>query len=142
MFEDMETRRESIAARIRYHMKKVKISQPELAAKIRCSRDTVYCYVNGKTREENMNIGLLKKMAQYFGLDEYYFFNEYLIFIDATDIPVALKNLRKKRGMSQKKFADKMNIPLSSYKKYETDEVRLPGRYWNGLKTELQKGKQ
>jgi transcriptional regulator with XRE-family HTH domain len=134
MFEDENVMKQSIALRIKYQMKKAKISQPELAMVLGCSKDTVFSYVHGKTQEGNMNRDLLKKMAQYFKLDRYYFFNEYLIFIDTTDVPEYLRQMRKKENMSQRKFASKVHIPLSAYKKYETGDARLPERYWQHVK--------
>lgn len=77
-----------------------------------------------------MDIELLKKMSDYFGVDKYYFCNEYHVFIDMTDVPEYLKRTRKNRGMSQKKFANMLGIPLASYKGYEEGRVRIPEKYW------------
>lgn len=120
----------SISARIRYHRQKAKIAQPELAKAVGCSRDRIFCYENGRTSEEKMDIELLKKMADYFGVDKYYFCNEYHVFIDTTDVPEYLKKMRKDKRMSQRKFANMLGIPLASYKGYEEGRVRIPEKYW------------
>ena len=48
MFEDEEYRNRSISTRIKYFMKKEKLSQPKLGAAIGCSRDTIFSYANAK----------------------------------------------------------------------------------------------
>lgn len=80
-----------------------------------------------------MNVQMLKKMAVYLGLDEYYFCNEYHKFIDSTDVPKLLKGTRREMGMSQRELAAAADIPLQSYKKYEEGRVRLPEKYWRAL---------
>ncbi len=130
MFTERDRLEGSISDRIRYQRLKAKISQPKLAKAVGCSRDRIYCFENGKTSEEKMDIELLKKMADYFGLDKYYFCNEYHVFIDTTDIPEYLMKMRKERGLTQKKFASMLGIPLASYKGYEEGRVRIPERYW------------
>lgn len=124
---------DSTAYRLRYHMAEHKISQAHLARVCGCSRDTIYAYVNGECREENMNISVLKKAAVYFGKPPYYFCNEYLKFIDTTDVSGYLKAMRKESGMTQAKFAELYDIPLVRYKGYETGKVRLPFVYWKRL---------
>lgn len=81
-----------------------------------------------------MDIELLKKMADYFGVDKYCFCNEYHVFIDVTDVPEYLKKMRKDRGVTQRKFASMLGIPLASYKTYEEGRVRIPERYWRYIK--------
>lgn len=130
MFEDKEKIGQSISVRLKYCMQRAKIPQCKLARDIGYSVDTVFKYINGKVSEEHMNIEMLKKIAIYMGMDEYYFCNEYHKFVDNTDIPKFLKETRKEMGMTQKEFASITNIPLQSYKKYEVGLVRLPEKYW------------
>lgn len=137
MFTEKEMLEQSIASRIRYQMQKAGISQPKLAEAIGTTRDRIYTYENGKIEEQNMEIELLKKLARYFELDEYYFCNEYHVFMDTTDVPKVLKQLRGKKQMSQRQFAAKKNIPIAAYKSYESGKVRLAEKYWIKLKEEL-----
>lgn len=118
-------------------MQKAKISQPRLAKEIGCSRDRIFCYANGKVSEGYMDIELLKKLAGFFELDPYYFCNEYHVFVDTMDVPKVLKQLREKEGLSQREFAEKMKIPLASYKVYESGKTRLAEKYWKRLKRQL-----
>lgn len=111
-------------------MAKNKISQSKLAEVCECSIDTIFSYANGKCREENMDISILKKIAMYFGKEEYYFCNDYLKFIDTENVTEWLKKKRKERNMTQRQFASKLHIPLEHYKVYEAGINRLQFRYW------------
>lgn len=133
MFADKDTMKQSISARIRYHVRKAKVSQPELAKAVGCSRDTIFSYMNNKISESSMDIHVLKKLAEYFGVNEYYFCNDYHIFVDSRNVPETLKELREKEGVTQRAFADMLEIPLVSYKNYEQGRVRLPERYWEKI---------
>ena len=84
-----------------------------------------------------MSIEILKKIADYFGVSQYYFCNDYHVFIDTTDVPQILKRLRDKKQMSQREFAQKKNIPIAAYKAYESGRVRVAEKYWEKLKEEL-----
>lgn len=137
MFIENSTMENSISTRIKYQMQKAKISQPRLAKEIGCSRDRIFCYANGKVSEGYMDIELLKKLAGYFELDPYYFCNEYHVFVDTMDVPKVLKQLREKEGLSQREFAEKMKIPLASYKVYESGKTRFAEKYWKQLKRQL-----
>lgn len=77
-----------------------------------------------------MDIAVLKKMAEYFGMEKYYFCNEYHVFVDTVNVPGYLKGIRKAKGMSQREFCEMLQIPLAAYKKYETGDVRIPGKYY------------
>ena len=137
MFTEDTILEKSIALRIRYYMQWKKISQPKLAIAVGCSRDTIYRYENGIVPEGNMSIEILKKIADYFGVNQYYFCNDYHVFIDTTDVPQILKRLRNKKQMSQREFAKKKNIPIAVYKAYESGRVRVAEKYWEKLKEEL-----
>lgn len=133
MFVDRNDMEQSISVRIRYHVQKEKISQPKLAKAIGCSRDTIFAYMNNKTPESRMDINVLKKLADYFGVDKYYFCNAYHIFTDTEDVPRILKRLREKEGVTQKVFAYMLEIPLDSYKSYEQGKAQLPERHWRKI---------
>lgn len=130
MFEDRQDTDACISARIKYYLHRAKTSHWKLAKALGCSRDTVFSYANGKISEDRMNVAVLKKMAAYFGTDPYYFCNEYHVFVDTVDVPEYLKGIRKAKGMSQREFCEKVQIPLAAYKKYETGAVRIPGKYY------------
>lgn len=134
MFTENTILEKSIALRIRYHMQRKKISQPKLAKAVGCSRDTIYRYENGIVPEGNMSIEILKKIADYFEVDQYYFCNDYHVFIDTTDdIPLLLKRTRKELGMTQRQFVAKYNIPLETYKKCETGDTVIAQKYWENI---------
>ena len=139
MFADEKILEKSISARIRYQMQKAKISQPKLAKAVGLTRDRIYVYENGKIEEGSMNIEILKRLAEYFGLDKYYFCNEYHVFMDTTDVPQLLKRIRAKEGLLQREFAEKTGIPLATYKVYESGKARLQERYWMKLKEQIRK---
>lgn len=130
MFDDYHRMEDKIYIRIKYFVKKSKVSYQELGAAVGCSHDTVFAYANGRVAEGRMNISILKRMAEYFGVEAYYFCNEYHVFVDTTDVPEYLKKIRKEMKMSQKEFAEATGVSLSSYKKYETGAVRIPEKYY------------
>lgn len=139
MFEDKAKLEQSISTRIRYCMQKAKVPQYKIARAIGYANETISNYMNGKIPEEHMNVHMLKKMAVYLGMDKYYFCNEYHKFMDSTDVPKFLKEMRREKGMSQREFASAADIPLQSYKKYEEGWVRLPEKYWRTL-MDMEKG--
>lgn len=120
-------------------MQKAKVPQYKIARAIGYANETISNYMNGKIPEEHMNVHMLKKMAVYLGMDKYYFCNEYHKFMDSTDVPKFLKEMRREKGMSQREFASAADIPLQSYKKYEEGWVRLPEKYWRTL-MDMEKG--
>ncbi len=130
MFDDYYGMESEIYIRIKYFVKKSKISYQELGSAVGCSQDTVFTYANGKISEGHMNIGILKRMAEYFGVETYYFCNGYHIFVDTTDVPGYLKKIRQEEKMSQKEFAEATGVSLSSYKKYETGAIRISENYY------------
>ena len=134
MFTEDTILEKSIALRIRYYMQRNKISKAKLAKAVGCSRDTIYRYENGMVPEGNMSIEILKKIADYFEVDQYYFCNDYHVFIDTTDdIPSLLKRTRKELGMTQRQFVAKYNIPLETYKKCETGDTVIAQKYWKNI---------
>ena len=130
MFEETSGRESDIPDRIKYHLHRSKTSHWKLAKALGCSRDTVFSYANGKISEDRMDVAVLKKMAEYFGTEPYYFCNEYHVFVDTVDVPKYLKGIRKAKEMSQREFCEMFQIPLAAYKKYETGAVRIPGKYY------------
>ena len=118
MFEQTPEKDSDIADRIKYHLHRTKTSHWKLAKALECSRDTIFSYANGKVPEDRMDIAVLKKMAAYLKKEEYYFCNEYHVFADTADVPEYLKGIRKAKGMSQREFCEKFQIPLAAYKKY------------------------
>ncbi|MCI8465376.1 MAG: transcriptional regulator [Lachnospiraceae bacterium] len=138
MFEEKETLERSVAARLRYQMQRTKTSIPKLAKAAGCSKDVIQEYSKGKVLEKHMNITWLKRMAEYFGLDPYYFCTEYHVFIDTKDVPILLKRLREKEGGSQREFAKKKEISLNIYKSYESGRARISESFWRQIKKELE----
>lgn len=130
MFEEVPGMDADIPDKIKYHLHRTKTSYRKLANALDCSRDTIFSYANGKIPEDRMDIAVLKKMAVYFEEDTYYFCNEYHRFVDTADVPQYLKGIRRAKGMSQREFCEKFQIPLSAYKKYETGKVQIPGKYY------------
>ena len=141
MFEQTPEEDSDIADRIKYHLHRTKTSHWKLAKALGCSRDTIFSYANGKVLEDRMDIAVLKKMAAYFGMEPYYFCNEYHVFADTVDVPEHLKGIRKAMEMSQREFCEKFQIPLAAYKKYETGAVRIPGKYYRVVANMGQKRK-
>lgn len=133
MSKYQEGQRTSIAVRIKYHMAEMDISQQKLADVCGCHRDLIYSYIHGKCKEENMDISILKCMAQFFKKPTYYFCNEYLKFLDTENVPERLRSLRRKLEMTQREFSERYEIPLASYKGYEAGKTRLQYEYWKRI---------
>lgn len=106
------------------------ISQMKLAMDIGVSRDCIFDYTREDYPEKSMQVETLKRLAEYFEVDQYHFCNEYHRFIDTVNVGEYLKGRRKKAGMSQREFAESMNVALVSYKQYERGAVRIPEPIW------------
>lgn len=111
-------------------MWKAGITISDLAEKCGCSRDVIYAYRSRKCREDKMNISVLKRLAKIFGQEEYYFCNEYLIFVDRVNVPAYLLEKRTKRKMSQRQYAAFLEISADCYKLYEVGHTRLQYHAW------------
>ena len=114
-----------ISDRINYELFDRRIPKARLAREIGVSRDLVGNYTRASFSEESMQISVLKSFAAYFGKDTYYFCNDYHRFIDTVDVVKLLKRLRQEKGMTQRMFAEELNVTLAMYKAYEVGKCRL-----------------
>lgn len=130
MHEYDEEKMKYIAYRIQYHVRKNNMSYVELSRRIGCSRDTMMRYVNIEYEEASMNIENLKRIANVFQVNEYYFCNDYHVFLDKVNGGSYLKILRMKHKLSQLRYSQKLNIPYSNYKTYESGKAKVPYKVW------------
>lgn len=110
------------------------ISQMKLARETGIGRECIANYVNAEYPEKSMKIEILKKLAEFFHKDKYYFCNDYHIFLDTVDVRAFLQKKREKAKMSQRKFADKIGVSLQNYKYYERGNGYLPFEVWQKVK--------
>lgn len=78
-----------------------------------------------------MNISVLKRLAKIFGQEEYYFCNEYLIFVDRVNVPAYLLEKRTKRKCrkdSMQHFWKFQQTAISCMKLDIPDYSIMPGR--------------
>lgn len=123
-----------ICNRLRYAFLENKISFMQASKELGVSRDLFINYTNPDYKECSMQVHILKKIADYFGKDRYYFCNEYHMFLDTVNIKYFLCESRAQQKMTQKQFADFLGVTLSSYKKYEEGRSRLPLAVFEKLK--------
>lgn len=114
-----------ISDRINYELFDRRIPKSRLAREVGVSRDLVGNYTRASFSEESMQISVLKSFAAYFSKDAYYFCNDYHRFIDTVDVVKLLKRLRQEKGMTQRMFAEELNVTLAMYKAYEVGKCRL-----------------
>lgn len=114
-----------ISDRLNYELFDRRIPKLRFAREVGVSRDLVSNYTREDFSEESMQISGLKSFAEYFGKDIYYFCNDYHKFIDTVDVVKLLKRLRQEKGMTQRMFAEELNVTLAMYKSYEKGKCRL-----------------
>lgn len=114
-----------ISGRLNYELFDRRIPKSRLAREVGVSRDLVGNYTRASFSEESMQISVLKSFAEYLGKDTYYFCNDYHKFIDTVDVVNLLKRLRQEKGMTQRMFAEELNVTLAMYKSYEVGKCRL-----------------
>ena len=114
-----------ISDRINYELLDRRIPKVRLARDVGVGRELVSSYTRENFPEESMQIPVLKSFAAYFGKDTYYFCNDYHRFIDTVDVVKLLKRLRQEKGMTQRMFAEELNVTLAMYKAYEVGKCRL-----------------
>ncbi len=115
-----------ISSRISFALLDRRTPKARLAREVGVSRDLVYNYTRENFPEESMRIPVLKAFAEYFKMDTYYFCNDYHKFMDQTDVAELLKSIRRKKGVTQKMFADELGVALAIYKAYEQGKSNLP----------------
>lgn len=144
VFKDMSSTpdfdMDKICDRLRYSLRKNRISNMKAAKDLGVSRDLIFDYTNPNYLEKSMQVKTLIKFASYLGEEKYYFCNEYHRFLDTVDVGAFLKELRRKHAMTQKQFADYLEIPYYRYKTYESVKCKLPQEVFEGLKREEELG--
>lgn len=119
-----------ICDRIRYEACLEQVSYGEIARSTGISKDCILDYVSPRYAETSMNVATLKKIAEYFHKDAYYFCNSYHIFLDRTDGAEFLKEARRRTGMSQRDFAQNAGVSLYAYKAYESGQAKVSEKVW------------
>lgn len=115
-----------ISGRINFELFDRRIPKSRFGREVEVGRDLVCNYTSKDFSEESMQIPVLKSFAAYFGKDTYYFCNDYHRFLDTVDVVKLLKRLRQERGITQRVFANELNITNVMYKSYEQGRSRLP----------------
>ena len=127
---------DKICDRLRYELRKNGISYLKAAKDIGVSRDLVFDYTSPDYPEKSMQVNILVKFANYLGKEKYYFCNEYHRFLDTVNAGAFLRELRKTHKMTQRQFADCLEIPYYRYKTYESGKCKLPQEVFNKLRKE------
>lgn len=94
--------------------KKFNITQEKLAHDINVKQNTISNYENGSSEPD---LETIKKLAKYFNVTI-----DYLLNTTNSDIMFRLRDLRVKKGISQKNLAESLNISRESISKYENGE--------------------
>lgn len=115
-----------ISGRISSELFDRRIPKARFAREVGVSRDLVCNYTRDNFPEESMQVPVLKSFAEYFNKDIYYFCNDYHKFTDRVDVGKLLKELRHKKGETQKIFADELGVTAVAYKVYEQGKCNLP----------------
>ena len=112
---------ETVADKLRYARLSSGLLQDDLAALLGIDRATLLRYENGQVSEENMQVDVLLQVAAICGRDNYYCCNPYHVFI-AEDAGKQIKRYRKGLGLTQAQFAEKIEVSLTTVKRWERNQ--------------------
>ena len=124
---------DKICNRIRLALCMGQITRIKLAGDIGVSRDRVFDYLNPNYPEASMNVDVLKRMAEYFHKDQYYFCNSYHLFLDSGISFQILKEKRIQMKLTQKEYSEILGVKQAIYKKYEQGQARIPENVWKQI---------
>ena len=127
----------TVADKLRYARLSAGFQQDELAEMVGIDRHTLLRYENGQRSEENMDAAWLVKIALECGRDKYFCCNPYHIFI-IEDYGAQIKQYRKRMGLTQKQFAEKLGVWVTTVKRWEYGQNKPPFHIWelvSGLKS-------
>lgn len=123
-------KKQSIFIRLKDLRSELNLTQEQLAQAVGLSRDT---YKNYEQQRTEMSYDILFKLADYFGvsidyllghqtketvLDKNIFEGQH----ESEPPKIKLKDLRKKRGLSQREIAERLNLTKTTYARYEIGE--------------------
>lgn len=127
-----------ICDRLRFALLEKGVSKQQAAREIGVSRDLVFDYTNCDYPEKSMQVDTLKKFAEYFRKEDYYFCNEYHCFLDTVDAGAFLREQRVRMRMTREQFAAYLEIPLSRYKAYAGGRCRIPEELFEKLRHQIE----
>ena len=125
-------KKQSIFIKLKDLRSELNLTQEQLAQAVGLSRDT---YKNYEQQRTEMSYDILFKLADYFGvsidyllghqtketiLDKNIFEGQH----ESEPPKIKLKDLRKKRGLSQREIAERLNLTKTTYWSYETGRTK------------------
>lgn len=127
---------EKICNRLRYALWEKEVSYQRAARELGVSRDLLFNYTSPDYSENSMKVETLKRLAEYFEKEMYYFCNEYHRFLDTADVKMLLQKIKKEQNMTRKQLADHLGISFASYKSYERGKCKIPREVFELIKKE------
>ena len=127
----------TVADKLRFARLSAGLHQNELAKLVGIERSTILRYENGQIPEVRMETSFLVKIALACGMDKYFCCNPYHIFI-MDDYGTQIKKYRKSLGLTQKQFAEKLGVWVTTLKRWEYEKNKPPVYIWelvSGLKS-------
>lgn len=126
-----------ICDRLRYELRKKRISVAKAARELGVSQDLIFDYINPNYSENSMQVETLIKFADYFDKDKYYFCNDYHIFIDTVDGGSFLRKMKLEYEMTREEFAQYLGVSYTRYRSYEDGRCKIPREVFDKLKNEM-----
>lgn len=126
-----------ICDRLRYELRKKRISNEKAARELGVSRDLIFDYINPNYSESSMQVETLIKFADYFGKEKYYFCNDYHIFLDTVDAGSFLRKAKLEYNMTREEFAQYLDISYTRYRSYEDGRCKIPREVFDKLKNKI-----
>ena len=120
---------ETVSDKLRYARLVAGFHQDALADKVGIDRITLLRYENGHVTEENMVIEWLIKIALACGMDKYFCCSPYHVFIN-EDVGMQIKQYRKEAGLTQKMLAAKLDVAVTTVKRWEKKINKPPKIVW------------
>ncbi len=108
----------TIGEQIKYYRRLANIKQTDLSKKLNCGKYQIKSIENKKTKLANLD--LLKAVLKELHVEDKIKINDdYLVFL-LNDSQKSIQELRKKLRLTRLNFANKLGVPWTSIKNWET----------------------
>lgn len=121
---------ETVSDKLKWYRINCGLLQSEVARAMGVNRTTYARYEGNGIQAYPLD--KLSKAAELFGIEVSYLFDEYHLFIYRNQ-GQQIKKLRKALSLTQSMLADILGVDLSTLKRWEQNQLRIPRKHYNQL---------